>query len=86
VNGDQLKDHPRPRRVIESVCELLISLLDKGEASQVALMVTAGIIYDDGLQVCQDALTESLQGDFAKVTERFPIRFWHIMRHWILAV
>jgi hypothetical protein len=49
-------------------------------------MVTAGIIYDDGLQVCQDALTESLQGDFAKVTERFPIRFWHIMRHWILAV
>src|SRR5229473_111314 len=66
VDGHELKDHPRPRRVVEGVCQLFVSLLNKAEDSQVALMMTPGIIANESLEVVENALAESLQRHLAK--------------------
>ena len=47
MNGRELNDHPRPRRVVESACQLFVSLLNTAEDDQIALMMIPGIALNN---------------------------------------
>ena len=83
MNGRELNDHPRPRRVVESACQLFVSLLNTAEDDQIALMMIPGIALNKRSELFENALAESLQGYLAKLAEGLPVRFGHVMGHWI---
>src|SRR5882724_7693226 len=70
MDGCQLDYHPRPGGVVERVCQLFVSPLDKAEDGQIALVMTPGTILRKRQELCERTLEESLQCRLAKPPRR----------------
>ena len=73
MDRGELDDHPGAAWIVERVRKLLVSVLQKLEDIQVALMMASRNIQAKGLEFFKNALTESLERQFSELAKDLPV-------------
>ena len=81
VNHSSSPGARRPSAVVEGVCQLSVSPLNKAEDGDVAFMMAPGTILNKTQELFENTLAESLQRHLANLAKHLPVRFRHIARH-----
>ena len=81
VDGGKFPEHSGSPRIVESVGQLFVSVLEPTVEIEIALMMTTGGIQAKALHFIENALAEPLECDLPEFAKDLPVGFRKAVSH-----